>query len=305
MDFLVSLFNHSPVGQESLKDVTDIVGQQLRCLGHQCERRETKVGDPLYFLPPGRNGYNLIVEGFTPEIIEVIAIAHAEGRRFICLATEEPTPKGFNHGTQREMIDRQRIFPEAAKYLDGILHLVPGKRVTNWYNQFAPTAYIELGYSPAMIRPQYVVEPTHNLGFFGSLTPRRKKLLTDLSKFCGTPVQLAMDFKAQDARDRLVQQCKIILQVRKFEEMGLVSSSRCCTTLFNGRPVIAEAHDEELSHPWDKIVTFSKNRDHFFLQVKLALSHWRQLHAEQFARFQSILTPELCVGRALEQIGIR
>src|SRR5215469_9524900 len=154
-EFLFHLFQHTPAGRQSLVDVIGIIGNQLRALGHNA------IHDPLnddayprgWF--PASRGFNVIVEGFTPHTIAEIAAAHAEGARFICLATEEPTPKGFNHGTSKEMVARQEIFPEAMKYFEGIIHLVPGKRITDWYVQFAPTAQAELGY-PGFAFPQMV-----------------------------------------------------------------------------------------------------------------------------------------------------
>lgn len=120
MQFLFNIFNHNELGQRSLEDVIGIVGHQLRALGH------TAIWQPNndQFLGKG-NGINVVVEGFVEGSIRAIAAAKAQGARFIILATEEPSPKGFNQGTQPEMIMRQKTFPEAAKHVDGILHLVP------------------------------------------------------------------------------------------------------------------------------------------------------------------------------------
>src|SRR5690349_3529098 len=130
MRFLFWTGNHSALGQRSLEDVIGIVGHQLKALGHEAlwdpDNQNFMVGD---------FGYNIIVEGFTDGIVNLVRTAHAAGSRFICLATEEPTDKGFNHGTSREMTMRQHDFVKAAPYLDAILHLVPGQRVTDWYAQ--------------------------------------------------------------------------------------------------------------------------------------------------------------------------
>jgi len=307
--FLFSLMNHTEIGKASLHDVVDILGQQLRSLGYIAEYQNHPEGHPWTLIRP-EIGYNVMVEGFTPQVIEAIATAHAEGFRFICLATEEPTPLGFNYGKPREMRERQEMFPEAAKFFDAILHLVPGERVGHWYSQFAPTAYVELGYSEALIRPQYHI-PTHDFVFFGSLSPRRRKLLQRLADFTvgqGAPranvVRICMTFPSQGERDKILQEGKVVVQIRKDEELGLVSSSRCCTSLYNGRPVIAEPHDEDLSYPWNEIVRFTKSEHEFLLQAKLALSRWETLHQEQFARFKAKLTPTVCIGDALKRLGI-
>src|SRR5262249_43063308 len=149
-----------------------------------------------------------------------------------------------------EMVYRQQTFPEAAKFCEGILHLVPGEHVTNWYGQFAPAAPIELGFAPTLVRINNV-EPDYEFGFYGSLTPRRHSILKRLAKRVGKDkaVRLVVDFATQQERDDTMRRAKVIIQVRKFDSMGLVSSSRCNTALCLGRPVIAEPH--LLSKPWD------------------------------------------------------
>lgn len=297
--FAFTLLNHNEMGQRSLEDVISIVGHQLRALGHLAvwEKANNR-------LVAGDCGINVIVEGFTPTTVRIMSEAHAQGARFLILATEEPTPKGFNHGTQKEMVQRQAIFPEAAKFCEGILHLVPGEHVTKWYGQFAPAAQAELGYAPTLVRPRDHGEPEYDFGFYGSLSRRRLKLLKELARRVGTAkaVRVVADFKTETERDRLMRQARVLVQIRKFDEMGLVSSSRCNTALCIGRPVVAEPH--QLSKPWDEIVRFSTTAEGFFRQALLIRSAWRGVHADQFAKFKAKLSPEHCVGAALRSIGL-
>ena len=298
MRMLVNCFNHSDVGQRSLEDVFGIFGHQCRAIGHEIVWETTNAS---FYTP--EQGINVVVEGFTPSAITVIKAAYERGARFIMLATEEPTDKGFNHGTQKEMIERQVIFPEAAKYFEGILHLVPGDDITRWYNQFAPSAYIELGYAPTLVRRDTII-PDYEFGFYGSLTPRRLKILKKMANRCGSPkaIKIVADFKSQEDRDQQMQRAKVILQVRKFDEMGLVSSSRCNTALCIGRPVVAEPH--LLSKPWDEVVTFTSSMEHFFNQAMVTRSAWKGAHKMQMEKFIAKFSPEFCVGKALEQIGM-
>jgi hypothetical protein len=317
-NFLFWLGNHSDAGQRSLEDVIDIFGHQLRALGHNT------AWDPKNDRFIAREtGINVVVEGFTDAVNSIIANAHAAGARFICLATEEPTDKGFNHGRDREMVFRQQNFAHAGKYFEAIFHLVPGDHITKFYSQFAPSSYVELGYAPTLCRPS-MQEPTFNFGFFGSLTPRRLKILKRLAKHMGTEraVRIEAKFPTQEDRDKAMRKARVIVQIRKWEEMGLVSNSRCNTALHLGRPVVAEPH--LLSHEWNGVIRFSERCNtcakearkhsrndfceecvHYFLNdALLAQTMWRELHNHQFALFKTRMSPEYCVGRALKEVNL-
>lgn len=293
------LANHNEKGQRSLEDVIGIFGHGLRALGHTAvwDSSNTK-----FALDP--DSVNVVVEGFTPAVAALMADATARGARFVCLATEEPTPSGFNHGREPEMVRRQRDFALAAPYMEGILHLVPGQNVTDWYAQFAPAAYVELGYAPSLVRLQPRVEPTFDFGFFGTVSKRRMTILKRFAKrlTSAKAIRIVSDMPSQDDRDRIMREVRVVLQIRKHEEMGLVSSSRCNTALSIGRPVVAEPH--ELSKPWDEIVRFSKTMDSFFDEALAVRADWRGVHATQLQALRTKLPPEVCVGEPLRRIGI-
>lgn len=296
MRFLFSSYNHNELGRRSLEDVILIISQQLEALGHRCG------WDNEQFIHPKDDGINVVVEGFVhPDQIKILAAAKDRGARFLILATEEPTDRGFNYGTQENMARRQEMFPAAARFCEGILHLVPGEHVTRWYSQFAPAAYVELGYAPGLVRAA-AAPPDHDFGFYGSLSPRRRMVLKRLANATGSAIKIVADFSSQQERDREMQRAKVILQVRKFEKMGLVSSSRCATALSLGRPVIAEPH--ELSKPWDEIVNFASTEQHFHRLCLVAKTAWRDFHAQQMAKFKEKFPPEVCIGQPLRRIGI-
>jgi hypothetical protein len=303
MQFSFFMTMHSDLGQRSLEDVCGIMGRQLNALGHRAvvDPRNERVETAAFV--HSNDGINIIVEGFTPGWINVLKVGKDWGARFIILATEEPTEKGFNWGTQKEMVIRQKIFPEAAQYADGILHLVPGEHVTKWYSQFAPSAPAELGFAPALFRPKNV-EPTYEFGFYGSVTPRRLKILKKLNRMSNSPrgVKIMADFKTQEERDAEMRKAKVIVQLRKFEAMGLVSSSRCNTSLMIGRPVIAEPHD--LVKPWNEVIDFASSMENFYARCMLAKGMWKSIWASQVDKFKTKMSPEFCIGEPLARIGI-
>lgn len=299
MRFIVNMFNHNLMGQRSLEDVIGIFGKQLRQLGHEA------VWDPSNSkFVSYEYGVNVIVEGFTPSSIAAIAEAYRHGCRFLCLATEEPVEgKGFNHGKEREMVERQKVFPYAMPYFEGILHLVPGQHVTDWYSKLKPAAYVELGYADSLVRFNPAIKPTFDYGFYGSITKRRMKLLKQLARKIGSDkaVRIMGDFQSQNERDAVMQEARVIIQLRKYDEMGLVSSSRCNTALMIGRPVIAEPH--LLSRPWDEVIKFCDSIDEMMSLAIMYRINWQSQHRQQFEKFKKLFTPERCVLEPLKQIG--
>jgi hypothetical protein len=82
----------------------------------------------------------------------------------------------------------------------------------------------------------------------------------------------------------------------------MVSSTRCASALYMGRPVVAEPHP--YSMPWRDIVSFSSSVEEFYLDATKALDDWRALHRWQLERFERLLPPSFCIGDPLRRIGI-
>lgn len=298
MNFLFNIWNHDPIGRRTLDDVITIIVHQLRALGHQAA-----VSNEGFI--HGRNGINVIVEGFhlehREETIDKIADAHGKGSQFIIIATEEPVEgKGFNGGVSRGMRGRQKAFPEAAKYADAILALVPGTEA--WYGQFAPTAHIELGWARSLERP-----PNHHLiktdfGFFGSKTQRRDRIIRRLVMRTRTTVRVVETLEDQPTRDAAMQEARVLIQIRPHEAASMVSSSRCNTALHLARPVIAEPH--RLEAPWNKVIEFSSSPDQFYVDAMRFRSFWQVIWREQMQRFRDVMSPAECLGKPLDRLGI-
>lgn len=337
MIFNFVLYNHNAIGQRSLEDVIGIMGHQLRAIGHEA----VWVPGKADFIGP-KDGINVLVEGFTQPLVDDIVRCHAAGARFLCLATEEPTPRGFNHGTQKEMVRRQELFPKVAPYFEGILHLVPGAHVSEWYGQFqradgrgpVRAAAVELGYAPTLVgTPNPDAEWA--TGFYGTLSQRRANVLKALAKRMGGPgcrlftyvnektrreeglaamrwdrtvvkaVRIVADFAPQAERDAAMRECRVALQVRKFDAMQLVSNCRLAMCIgVIGVPVVGEKHDNAAE--WEGIVPFSATTEQFYRDavVASARSVARGMHAKQLAAMKAIMSPERCVGQALRAVNL-
>ena len=191
------------------------------------------------------------------------------------------------------------------KFFEGILHLVPGDSSDEVVLAVRAGG---LRRTSDMLRRLSArstgIEPEYDFGFFGSLSKRRLQILKRLAKRIGTDkaVKIVGDFATQDDRDRQMRRARVIVQIRKHEEMGLVSSSRCNTALSIGRPVVAEPH--ALSKPWDQIVKFSDTLDSFYDTAILVRSMWRPVHAQQLEALKTKAAARGLRRRAARMIGI-
>lgn len=298
MLFCFSDFNHCPQGRRAIEDIVAIMGHQLIDLGHEVY---WPTGLPE-FVGGGPGRINVLLEAFTDDdCIDTVARAHAAGCRFLFVATEEPTPLGFNSGNNYGMIDRQRVFPDAARYAAAILHLVPGDAVGEWYGRYAPSARAELGYSESLRSPSSMVEPPFDFGFFGQMTPRRVEILNRLRDVGSVLVEARLELP-REVRDAEMRRAKVIVTVRAQDNVEYVSSTRCAAAILFGRPVVAEPHAVHLG--WDDVIDFATSMDGFYEAARAALGSWRSLHEEQLDRMALYLTPDACLGRALREVGL-
>ncbi len=292
MIFQFNTFNITAIGRLAMQDILSNIGRQMEALGHEMFWSDDGFAQ-------GDDTYVILCEGFFDNHLEVMREAKVAGVKFIIFATETPSALGFNAGLTEEMRVRQRTFGEAAKCAVAIWYSSVGSG--EWYAKFGlPVAHIELGYAPNSVRhPQNVLD--HDFGFFGSLTKRRHAILRRVAREkIGDHRALVRytQFESVEMRDAQMVRCRVILQIRPHEAMGRVSTSRCCTALHIGRPVIAEHH----SHPgvWGEIIEFA-HHDIFIQRAIRMHGRWEVAYAEQFARFKELLSPEKCVGLTIKE----
>jgi hypothetical protein len=304
VNFAVNLSNHNSLGRRSLEDPAAIIMHQLHALGHQVARIDGKA------LADGA-GITIAFEGWIDEqAAEEARTARQKGARLLIIATEEPTPKGFNHGLAEQFVRRQEVFPLVAAEAEAIWCLVPGTAA--WYGQWGPPAVdMELGWARTLERQG--PEPDTEFCFFGNFTERRRKVIERLIKRVSADMKRHGHFERFNAmvttyfaeggdRDTIVWRGKVLPLIRAHEPMGLVSSSRISTTLHLGRPIVAEPH--QLSQNWEAIVDFAASTEEFYRRAVDARHGWRWLHARQMKAFREAMSPEQQVGRALRETGL-
>lgn len=294
MRFNFSAFNHCPQGKLAVTSIAEVMAAQIEAVGHAAS-----IVQDAKFIGP-EEGVNAVFESFADPAypaLPTIAAARAAGCRFVYVATEEPTPAGFNHGYDPAMVRRQEAFEGACAHAEAILHLVPG--VTDWYARLAPAAHVELGHAPGLER-MAEREPEYDYGFYGQVTSRRAEILGRLG--AGKVLAVSGIVRSQREVDAEMARARVVVQIRANPDMGLVSSSRLNTALHVGRPVVAEPHQRP--GPWASIVHFARSLDAFYADAAAAVRDWRRLHAAQFSAFRATLTPEASIGAPLRAVGL-
>lgn len=309
-------WNHCDQGKAIIGDIIHIMGHQLMALGHavgwptggpRFEEGDNSPGRLLPGTPPefvrGPGAVNVLIESFADEgCLEIVERAYRDGARFLFVATEKPAEDGFNGGYDPGMCWRQEAFAAAARYADGILHLVRGDDVTEWYARHAPSAYAELGYAPSLVYDGPDVEPDYDFGFYGKWTHRRGLILIRLSEHGKVLVEERLIMPRQE-RDAHMRRAKVIVQIRAEDQIEYPSSTRCVTAICMGRPVVAEYHPAPGG--WDEVAYMAESGPGFLSAARaIAGGNWRSLHARQLDRLAEKFPPEFCIGRPLRQIGI-
>jgi hypothetical protein len=125
---------------------------------------------------------------------------------------------------------------------------------------------IPLLYCRGLVRRQFGREPGDTLVFYGSLTPRRQRLLQALQE-TGVKTTALFGMYGQQ-RDRIIFRSWAVLNLHKFDDIDLFEPVRCFYPLINEIPVISEDFQAE---PWldafkESMFTFGK--DGFCEQVR-------------------------------------
>jgi len=168
MDFNFYLGNHEYPGRDTLTDGMYCLAAGLAELGH----RFTVSSDRL---DPTR--INIIWEFFTPEQGREIA---ASGAAYGLVTTEIPDGGGFNNRRDGPWERRWEGFQNAAAKASFIWSLV--EEAVPHYRPWAPSTFVELGFSQMLVPPKPTAPPTHDFSFFGFPTPYREALLARLGQ---------------------------------------------------------------------------------------------------------------------------
>jgi hypothetical protein len=135
----------------------------------------------------------------------------------------------FRSGVYRELLERFFVWDYSPKNLHRIGH--------------DDKCWIPFLYCPELVRTDIARQPGNTLLFYGSITPRRQRILQDLQR---RGVRVASVFgEYGDGRDERIARSWAVLNIHKNDAAVAFEPIRCFYPLINGVPVISEDVDDE------------------------------------------------------------
>lgn len=335
LHFHICLWQHGRLGIATMQDNIDALRFQCADLGitTTVDYIEGQPGYRQIFGPNNPNVFNIFVECFNRELAHS-AVEASKRFNIILICTERPSPGGWNAaGQDPDIARRWAWYKHVAPHIKGQWCFVPGaSAVLKRWN--ANSVDLDLGWS--RIRESRVDEvlatipdyddPPHAFGFYGGLTDDRRDLFEGFAKL-GTPVltrstgrttapgkidkedALKNDYGDLKERNYLAAKCKVILHPSAFrfdpktdtgKQWGIFSTSRGITALDLRRPLVAEPTRPTI---WQDIVEFSPRPglQSFHETAMKVLADWKGHRDRQRTRFRELLSPELTLGRAVQE----
>lgn len=317
-----TLFQHGRLGAATLLDNTDAIAWAANDLGITSSYWND-VRSP-YDIVIDPNVLNVVVEWFGHISGSELLRAIDAGARVALIASERPTPGRWNNEPGLRATKRWEWFRRVAPKCEALWCFVPGAAdVLKRYNPNA--AQLEVGYSAsraAATEPD-TTEPEFDVGFFGGLTDRRKNVLRYLTAK-GYSVHtlsrgdkdlrkaLDADYGDRTVRQREMRRCKVMIYPLPFEwnpamgkaGWGIFSASRGVTAMHDCmRPIVSEPTP---ATPWRDVATFAEAANGFALTKALGpvIRNWKDVYAEQFAKFKTQFAPERTLLPCLEATGV-
>ncbi len=255
-------------------------------LGH----RVTIADETVY-----QQAINIFWENFFPGMGEKIK---RTGITYGIVATEIPFGETFNGRSDGLWPLRWKGFPEAAKGASFIWTMV--ESTVPFYSQFAPTAFVELGFSELLIPPRQQKEPEIDFSFFGLKTPYREKIINELKK--RAKVKCSKKFLTADQVSDLIERTKIGLSFKQSENWPIPSPTRLGRHLMAKRGLVTE-YTEVLTRQAELVSVVPKEGD--FVDFALEkLKTWREDAEAAFERYRKEMPMKEIMERLIEQTGI-
>jgi len=270
------------MGRETLKDQILWVTAGLEENGHSVSISETAV-DPDHL--------NLFWEIFPPEGGRFLASSNLN---YGIIATEIPDGAGFNHRRDGIWPKRWQGFRLAASKARFIWALVDS--AVDDYRRFAPSAYLELGFSERLVPPTVRETPKYDFAFAGMPHAHRKSIIDRLG--AQASVHFANDLLSYTEQLELLRRGRVGLALKQHPDWKWASPTRVGRFVHERIPIAHEwvALDIGVTH----LIAKPSAEDDFVDWALARLDSDLESEAQEiFERYRQTPMRE-CLGRAMD-----
>lgn len=253
-------------------------------LGHKVTFSDTSVES---------EAINIFWENFLPGVGAQIK---ATGVRYGIIATEIPDGHAFNWRTEPQWINRYQAFSEVANGADFIWTMV--ESTVQYYSQFCPTAFVELGFSERLIPPYILTKPEIDFSFFGLKTPYRLKVVDELRKYAR--VEWPEKFLTAEEVSVLISKTKVGLNFKQSEVWPIPSPTRLGRLMMAKRDVASER--TKVATRQGELIGFAPLGQSFseFALSRLN-SDWKDRAENVFENYRALMSMRDIMESALER----
>lgn len=278
--------NHNAIGRETLEDMYNWFQAGLSELGHQVTISSEEVHE---------GAINIFWENFLPGMGDKIKRTKTI---YGIVATEIPFGDSFNGRSDGPWPLRWKGFPEVASGASFIWTMV--ESTVPFYSQFAPTAFMELGYSELLVPKKTIENPDIDFSFFGLRTPYREKVIKKLEK--KAKVLCPKKFLTSEGVSELIARTKVGLSFKQSETWPIPSPTRLGRHLMAKRGLVTE-HTSVITRQAELVSVVPEGRD--FVEFALEkLKTWKADAEIAFERFRIEMPMKSILENILDQTGV-
>jgi hypothetical protein len=107
-----------------------------------------------------------------------------------------------------------------------------------WHQRGVKAEYVPIGYMPQLTRIRSAIHPDVDVLFFGSMNPRRQKVIDQLQRMPGLRMEVCKGYGTE--RDPMIARSKVILNLHYYESPQLFEIVRVSYLLANRKAVVSE-----------------------------------------------------------------
>ena len=276
--------NHDKFGTITLHDMMEWVIAGLTDLKH-----EVTVGTTI-----APHAINIIWENFfEPDV----GIFDQHQFTFGLIATEIPTGRTFNWLEHDPWLTRRRWFDRIAPRAAFIWSMIeePIERYRHW----APTGFLEMGFSERLVDEVFFAEPEFDFGFYGlSISPYRQQILEKLkARFTITTPDRFLQGRELN---RFIASFKVGLCLKHMPRWPVSSPCRLSRLLHARRGAAAE-YVPVRTGPSAFVTMAEKDQDFASFCLECVRGPWKRRADEAHERFRAAMPMKTIMERLLDE----